>query len=140
MTLKKGKVTNNFQMDRNIQVNLEEEPKMEKAHFNGRMGKFMKGNGRMEESMGVECGKALRSKVTLGSGRMESHKALVYTFQIWGIVMKVSLRTLKSKVWVHRDFTMARHTWENTERTAQTARVSTFGLMGATTKATSPTT
>lgn len=45
MILKMARVINNFQMGLNIQENFNKELKMEKEHLNGRMDKFMKGNG-----------------------------------------------------------------------------------------------
>lgn len=64
----------------------------------------------MAKSTGVEYGKALKDKATLGNGITEKQKVLVYTFRSWGIVTKGSFKIRKKMASEHKDIITVKHT------------------------------
>ena len=107
---------------------------MERVFFNGQMAKFMKVNGLMEKNMVVGCGKILKDKAILESGKMESHKDLGYMSQNLVTCMRDSFKILINKDLELKDTVTVKRMWENIEKTVLMGKGNTFGEMGITTK------
>jgi hypothetical protein len=129
-----AKGTKSYQMAPNIRASSNKESNVERAPFNGVMGKFIKGSGSMGRNTGAASGKVAKAKATLGSGTTERRKVLEFIFQSSGTVTRENFKIHKNKGWEHKDITMGKRMWGNTGATGRMGKGSTFGPTETTTK------